>query len=770
MAGWNSLQFKFNLFDPLKPPLEAVLIALEIVEAILEALLELLKPFFLDLLNPLAAIIQALLAALNALINQIESTGLNLLLVHPDTSQPDIGAVFDSISGGYTTFENKVIQKIFDASDIFRPQYAPGSSVAMLIFYLGAESPGDIIGLIMSLLALIQTGIDVTLPAPVDFKVMPTDENGAVVSQFRSLWARVFGDSPQLTLEWRMPQAPQGTDIGGAINQAVSLYNTTRLPNFIVERTGPFPPKGDEKINTLLGTNNPLGEPALMEIESGTLGKKVKANTDRYNFPAVRNKVYVKDIDGSVFKIFPTKFDVRGGNLAEGLLTGSYEFIDDNDLVPGSTYYYRVRAYFGDATAYASVNKVTQGLLKTYSKQSDSNERVIDFPDLSLGKPSRVVSAIVPQAASSLSEGYNPYLDVLDAVRVGLLLNFELTRTYGDDPRDPIEDAGDIAENPWPEDTDFRLQQKTGWGTLAGLAGSVGPLKAIYPISTDLQDNILFNSKARRLVNMALSDIARKPQLASLIESKWSAGVGSVVGRFYKRDSGTLSNDPVETRADGGLSTPWVLPGIIGGVTGNTAFTIEEYLSREDSYTPGYPVYPGPVPLSPEIGTPYVTVEERQDLANFIRLATGGVGPVTSYLAWQALTVGDLFPTLTFFLFDFEQFLLALLNAVNSILQAIKDIIETLLQKIRALKQIVETILEIIKLLSIEISLSVFFTSGFGDASTLATELMASENKPGDSPFGLHSGIVMTAGGPGPGFVAALEVLLFIFSLGNAGD
>jgi len=763
MAGWSTLSFEFNIFDPLRPPLEAILTALEIIEAILEALLALLKPFLLDLLNPLTAIIQALIAALNALINQIESTGLNLLLVHPDTSQPDIGAIFNSVAGGYPTFENKVVQKFFDASDLFRPQYAPGSSVAMLIFYFGAESPGDLMAFIYALLALIDQGVDVTLPAPIDVKVNPASKSGQIAGQFRSLWGRVPGvdDFNALTVEWRMPQAPQGTDLAGVINQAVSLYNNTRLPNFVVERSGPFPTKGDTRVN-------PLGEPALMEIDSATLGSKPNAVISRFSFPPVRSKVSVRDIDGSVFRVFPKKFDVAGGNLAEGLLTGSYEFTDDSeDLEPGSTYYYRVRAYFGDASYYILLT--SPAAAPAFVKKTNANEPVINFPELQLGKPSRVVAGFMPREVPDAAS-LNLYMDLLDAVRVGLLLNFELPRTYPDD-------SG-------VEDTEIRLAQKAGWGILAGLAGAVGPLKAMFSNSYRLQDNILFNSKARRLVNMSLSSILKSPQIGALIEDKWRGGIQSIVGRFYIRDSGDFfSNDPVlsalnvpkelnlpeDLEDEGGINKIWGLPRIVGGMTRNNAQQIDEYLAQEDSYYVGIPhFFPGPVPLSPDFGEPHVTVQERLDLAAFIQLATGGVGPITSYLVWQALTVGDLFPALVPFLFDFEQFLLALLNAVNSIIKAIQEIIETLLQKIRALKQIIQTILDIIELLSIEISVSVLFTSGFGDPSTLVAELISSEDKPGDSPFGLHSGMVMTAGGPGPGFIAALEAIAYIFSIGSS--
>lgn len=755
MAAWTTVTFKFDLFDPLRPPLEALLALLELIQAILEALLALLKPFFLDLLNPLDAIVAALLAALNAIINQIESTGLNLLLVHPDTSQPDLAAIFESVSGGYSSFESKVVQKFYDQADIFRPQYAPGSSIAMLILYTGVTSPGDLMKFIQSLLALFNLDVDTSLPAPVDVKVTPVKQGNQAITQFRAL----FDDSLEeaLTIEWRMPQAPAGTDVAGMVNQAVSLYNNIRLPNFIIERTGPFPVVGKQL--------NPQGEAALIVADSATLGTKVNNATERYNFPPVRSKIAVKEPDGTAFKVFPTKYDVGGANLAEGLLTGSYKYTDTDNISAGNTYYYRIRAYFGDATEYLAVTDPDSITARSPFVDKKGNEGIADFrPALALGRASRVVPGFVPRKISSESY-FDPYLDILDAVRVGLLLNFELPRTY--------------PENSGIEDTDTRLGQKTGWGTLAGMGGAIAPLKLMFSSSNYLQDNVLFNAKARRLVNSALSSIQNNPQISSILEEKWKEGVQTTVGRFYIRDSGTLSNDPVETNVieneEGeveyrpALNKIWRFPAIVGGMTKNNAATIDNYLAKEDSYQVGMFEFDGPVPISDDYGNPYATVQERLDLANFIQVAVGAVGASTSYLAWQSLTVGDLFPELTPFLFDFQQFLLALLKAVESFLKAITDIIQTLIQRIVALKQIVQSILDLIELLSISISASVLSYSGFGSPDDLVLALVESEDKPEDSPYGLHSGIVMCAGGPGPGFIAAIEAILFIFSMGGAG-
>ena len=414
MASWSTIQFEFNIFDPLKPPLEALLSLLEFIQALLEALLALLKPFFLDLLNPLEAIVAALLAALNAIINQIESTGLNILLVHPDTSQPDISAVFESVAGGYSSFETKVIQKFYDQADIFRPQYALGSSIAMLVLYTGVTSPGDLMEFIYSLLALFVVGVDVTLSAPVDVTVTPVNQSNQPISQFKGLFDSDLDQA--LAIEWKMPQAPAGTDITGMVNQAVSLYNSVRFPFFILERIGPCPTETEAL--------NPQGYPVLVIADSATIGTKVDNATSRYNFPTVRSKVSVKEPDGTAFRVFPTKFDVKGGNLTEGFFTGTYKFTDTSELKAGKTYYYRVRAYFGDPSEYMDIPSPLIISEKSPFIKMKTNEAIADFrPKLSLGRPSRVVPGFVPRKIPEDSY-FKPYSDVFDAVRVGLLFYF----------------------------------------------------------------------------------------------------------------------------------------------------------------------------------------------------------------------------------------------------------------------------------------------------------------------------------------------------------
>ena len=775
MAEWSTITFKFDIFDPLKPPLEAVLTALEVIEAILQALLDLIRPFLLDLLNPLKAIIAALLAALRALLEQIRATGLAVLLVHPDFSQPDFGAVLNSVSGAYPGFESKVVGKFFDTSDIFRPQYPPGSSVAMLILYIGADSPGDLIGLIFAILALIKHPVQLSgLPAPVDFKAGPVNKGGDAISQFRNLFDSDLDQAVQL--EWRMPQGPTGSGVAGFVGQIAAFYNSFRFPNFIIERHGPFPQdEGQDQLD-------PRGEVVRIETNSTTIGRNVDVLTSRYNFPKVNSKIPLREEDGTVYRIFNKKRAIQFGGSGEavdgepvgsptsalaadtalirGIATGTYKFLDeDADLIGGRTYYYRVRAFFGDATDYLGFTSTDEVQASQLAVREGNRQMLRTAPKYTLGSPSRVLKAFVPRKVDPATQAFEAYTDVFNAIRAGLLLNFDLPPANG-------------------EDSLFRQDQKAGWGTLGLVAGQIGAAKAIGASHFDnpalptlflfakasnlkatlvggpiqISKNVLFNSTARRLANSIIEKLLDNPAFTDILISQWSSGVGQIVNRVLDAER------------------DWLVPAIIGGITPDAVLNIDLYLSAEEAAVTDVDEFDnriilGPLPLSGELS---LTVEDRLDLANFIRTALSVVSSNTGYLSWYSVTVGDLFPAITPFLFDFENFLQALLNAINSALQELADIIETLLAKIRSMKEIVETLLAILDLLEVNIAVSVLsFSTTNGSAESLAQELIQSEKKPGSSPFGLHSGLVFTAGGPGQGFIAALETLKFILTIGG---
>jgi hypothetical protein len=258
-------------------------------------------------------------------------------------------------------------------------------------------------------------------------------------------------------------------------------------------------------------------------------------------------------------------------------------------------------------------------------------------------------------------------------------------------------------------------------------------------------DSFAFNAACRRLANSVADRLYSSPALTDVMSSEWNGGVKGTVDRVL------------------GLNQTWKVLGIVGGINPNANAKIDAYLALEEGYHEGKPM-DGPLPIG-NLSTS-VSVQDRQDLADFLRTALSLVSSQSAHLAWYSVTVGDLFPALTPFMFDFEQFLLSLLKAVESALKEIQDIIETLLAKVQALKQMLETILGIIDLLDVSVSVSILASGRTnGSAASLAQDLIDSTNKPGNSPFGLHSGMVMTFGGPGEGFVAALEAIKFILTI-----
>ena len=803
MASWRTIEFEFDLLKPLRPPLEAVLSFLEAIEAILEALLDLIKVFLADILNPIRAIVAALLAALRAIINQIASTGFSMLLVYPDFSQPDFAGVLNSVSGAYPGFESKVINKFYDTNDIFRPQYGPGMTVGMIVLYLGADSPGDIISQIFSLIALFKQPIKFGLPAPVNVRAVPITQGGDAATQFRALFEP--GLEQAIQLEWDMPTGPSGSSAGGFAGQLTSMYNSFTFPNFIIERTGPFPPDGDEPLD-------PRGEVVKRRIQTQTLGKTVELSIEKYNLPKPNNLLPIREEDGSVFRYFPTKFAIRFGadgestinedkgdttsafsstiNLVRGRLSGTYRYLDDDEnLVAGKTYYYRIRAFFGDPKQYI-----------TWTKDDLENEDLVDLvqdlgqwklapaPELTLSKPSPVISGFVPRKAEEKT--FKPYQDIYNAVRAGLLLNFELPPAFPQRPPtalipEEIPEAGTRAYELYqlslpPEQTIFRSEQMTGWGTLGVLAGPISVLKSSSD-SAELINSLVFNAAARRLANRSLEIIANQPFLEDMLADKWDGVRETVNNLIETAEAVTYDND-----GNLKLGAVWSFPTVIGGITTQSSHVIDQYLNQEENYAGPIGKYNGPFPVVPpgsEIvrGTgaepqplipsyerfTFVGTEERADLAAFLRtaLAFGGAG---GYLSWYSITIGDFFPALIPMLRDFEQWLLALLKAIESAIKEITDIIENIIKKIRVLMRFVEMLIELTKILNIRLVASLLTVGPIqGSVDTLVQQLQTSEDKPGDSPYGLHSGLVMTFGVPGQGLIAAFDTLIYLLTFGS---
>ena len=724
MSTWSNLQFKFAPFEPLKPPLQGVLSILQTVEAILEALIALLKTFLLDFLSPIKALVALLLAALRAIINQIESAGIAVLLVHPDFSAGDFDKTIESVSGGYNVFETKVVSKFFDHTDIFRPQYPPGSFAGMLIFYIGVETPGDLIQQLMALLALIRHPKALSLPAPVSVKTSPIFQSSDGITQFVQTFEDIFTEdlNQKIALEWKMPSSPSSAVGPTFVSALTSFVNSFRFPNFIVERS-----------------EFATGEEVLILSKNQLSGPAVQATLAKYKFPLPVSKVEVKEFNGNPYKHFSKKFGISAElGLLSGQLTGTYRYVDDDpDLVPGKNYWYRIRAYFGTPTAYINAESVDDVINSTELIRWDGSiPRIYYGSGVSIGDASTPIRGYVPRPNKGVSR-FNIHKNSQDAIKAGLLLNFEFPAATGDDNEDVVE-------------------QKVGWGSLGLLSGQVAPVKSIYGDSDSIRDAVYFKWSARHLSNLIAASAYSKPEILDLLAERWNDGVAETVRK-------TLN-----------AQFAWSFIGIKSGITPSIQTKVNKYLLREYFYKNGSTSprtkFSGPYPTRPiliDSESIEISKDDRQALADFLRIAIGSSTNSPRYLQWYSLTIGDLFPALTPFLNDFLRFIEDLLKALDSILKEIIAIIENLISKIQQLETIIVVLIQLIDLLNINISLSILFSSG-DSASGLASSLVSSENKPGSSPFGLHSGMVMCAGGPGPGFLAAFKALGFILGGGWA--
>jgi hypothetical protein len=713
MAEWDSIKLKFSALDPIKSPIKSTLSALKAVEAVLEAILGIVQAFSIDFGNPLKAIVELLLASIRSLINQIRSTGFSILIIHPDFSRKDFSSVLNSVSGSYPKFESKVINKIYDTSDIFRPQYPEGSSVSTLVLYVASDKAEELVRHIFALLRIVKSPFLLTgLPAPVNLKVSPVSKSGAAISQFRRLFDSDVDKS--LQLEWSMPESPSNSSPLGVINNIGSFYSQFRFPNFIIERS-----------------EKPNGEIVKKKLNSQTMGKSVESIQKRYGLPSSSTDVVIKEEDGSTFRNFEKKIVVNSlSGLTEGSLTGTYRYLDnDPDLEPGKVYSYRVRAFFGDASSFVSLKSSSDISENKDIIKRDQNEYIIRFgPDITMGKPSSVVQGYSPKPVTSGSI-FNAYDNIDSAIQAAVLLNFEF----------PFPFAGDS----------ITVQdQKTGWGTLSVLGNQISLLKSTFKNSSSLKNSFPFKTTCRRISNQVSSKLYSNPALLDLIAQKWVSGVGQTVTSILETNQS------------------WSFIGILEGITEDSKERISEYLSFESSYSKSDSPHKGPCPLSSSGSSFSVSADERRQIADFIRLTISSLSGDNNYLSWYSVSLGDILPGFVPFAFDFEQFILSLLKAINSAAQEIEDIIETILQKIRALEAILESIDALIDLLNVDVQVSAFsFSSNNGSTESIANAILSSESKPSDSASGFHSGIVMTAGGPGESFVAALKALSFILQI-----
>jgi hypothetical protein len=725
---WNTLSVSVAPLKVLKPAFQAVLVTLQFVQSVLEKVLDLLKALAVFLTNPLTAVFALLLASIRLIINQLKATGLSMLVVTPDFNRGSMPAILASVSGAYPGFEKKVVKKFHDSADIFRPSYPDGSSVAMVVFYIGVDSPGDLIGQINALMAFFRDR-NITpgtlLPAPVNLKVSTiakSDDPLAVTVDATTKLVNFFKDissadyQPALMLQWSMPDSPGAANAPGFLNPLISLYSSYKFPHFIIERS-----------------ELPTGKQLTTKVQSETGGSDIEQKQKDFGVPSNSAEQIIRDSDGrTVFRFFDSRRRMDTSTNILGFLSNTYEFKDDT-VEAGKKYFYRVRAFYGSPDTYldaseSDFNSDNSGLIRI-----DQNRPFVFYGNgVTMGRPSSVVKGYAP---FPLGGGWNPYVDLYNATMVGVLLNFDL-------PPSSVTDSPAIKD------------KKTGWGTLSLIGGVIATYKAVLKNSNSLKNSKLVKAAVRKLTNAVLNGIITNVKTNNDLKSQYNV--------LRSKVEATLNTD-----------VTWTFPtysigDLNGGMSASTAVVINNYLLQESKYVDGATTLDGPYPLvswqAQDVSN--FSVSERTLLAAFLNSAYSGLGVVTGYLHWYSVTLGDLFPAFISFIYDLEQFISAVLKAYKNILEDIIKTVENVINKIKQLEKAVRAIIALIDLLSVSLRVSVLgYASASGSADGLADALVSSTNKPSSNPYGLHSGLVLTVGGPGEGIIDTVKALGYVLGI-----
>jgi len=730
--SWQNGIIKFSGFDT--EPLDSIIDALQSVEDALQAIIDILQAFMIDV-NPfsIGGIINAFIQAIKDFLEQITNSGLFILPIIPDMSRDDLQSIIESIHGGYDKFESKVVGKLLDEADINRPEFNTKMSVAMMVMYMGADYPYELIREIMALMQLLNVANkELFLPAPINVKVNQIKQSGDVVGSFKELFDSDDElNNSSLVVEWTMGSASANVE-GAIINRVTSMISTYSYPNFLIERF-------ESKKKTIVKLDSPGGTFVSKANES------IKVYTENSN-PLVTTKVSLREKDGSIFNV-PNKvmfYDSSDGtsNIIDNI-TDSFKFTDSN-LEPETSYYYRVRACFGDPSKYIEAvddfNSGNDKAFDNYYKKTPANECILEFGgDFHMGRSSLMVDGKIVDAITkvpgSLSSDNDLYNQVHTVILAGAILGMDMQpyRQYDDD---------------------YLVKMKTGFGLLSSLHSDLQMLRGVEKYSYGFARSKLVSISVRKLANKIVESLINNYEFRNDVVYKLSEAfeIASTITHsnvsymlFYDKTASVgIQNDVL---LDEYLRLPLKDP-----------FRVEYAQITSDKQIR----LDFPIPLE------HVSYESRQKIADAINQMMVLDSYNSGYLQWRSITVGDLFNTIVPFVMDLINYLDSLMHALKSILSKIIRLLENLKQKINDLKYIIEAIEAIIKMLVLDINVSLLTYSGDATNQDLVDIMRNSDNKPSlNSNNNCHSGIVFLAGGPGSGAVRAVETLAFLLTLGQ---
>jgi len=457
MANWQSFEIQVpgeDLIEPVRNVLETLLVFLDVLKAILDTI----KTFLIDFGNPIKALVEALIRLIEELFLSLKVSGI---FAYFDVPDPTTDPGFDRNVGGFKAFTERFKASLYDSKDFNRPQPRVGSTQSgFVLLVVDASSPYALIARVKQLLRFF--GKEFTSPryeAPVNFKLLPTNSKGDPILRVASIFG---GEAVNgLGLQWSLPSSTETPDPGYS-DIVTKMAKEFVPPNYLIEKSVVNP--AAQKIDlSAMGDSTACG---TVEFNNSTY-----TNIDQSSEPVLRRQTLRDEYGEPVVKF--QQYIFLDSTAIQLLLSqlGVIHYVD-LDVVPGTTYYYRVRAFSGDLKK-AGDQLVFPTTYKQLDFSIESDSRVMHWPSsipnesVIMGKPSGVLSATVPISINPKT--FDILGDLNHLIQTAFSLDFQLQ----------VDSAATFGPDGGPTGSTSPIQ--VGRGSLTSLAAQMAAYEA-FPI------------------------------------------------------------------------------------------------------------------------------------------------------------------------------------------------------------------------------------------------------------------------------------------------
>lgn len=733
MAEWK--QFKLAIpgkdyLEQVREVLETLLVYLEVLKAILETI----KAFLVDFGNPIRALVEALIKLILALFEALKQTGL---YGYFDIPVPDVDPNFNRNAGGSVAFVERFKGSLYDTKDPWRPQpvnlFNEGGYIILMV---DASNIVRLIRLIRILLRFF--GKEFTSPryaAPANVKVLPVGDAGDPILAV----AKVFSsDIKSFVVEWSSPTQMRNPD-PGFLDMVGTMANEFIPPKFLIEVSNQDPSQEIDEVD--LTHDNATGV-VMYQRDSGfeVRGKRLKRRErlrDSQNEPIIKFQRYIAvDMSDPTFWI--------GGVL------GKYRYIF-NDAVKDQTYWLRLRAYSGSFRWKDEDAGLLDFSQSVQTWQGNGNKTFywpyVDNDEPVMGMPSGIYRIRLPNIPANF--------DVLENLKRVFQTAFSLdfhqpvnaTRDQGGTITFPTFDA-----NGYPTGT--TANKDVGRGSLANLAGPlaafdslpvVGKVSSTTSLTTEFKPDEITGEVPKMPWQMFKVRFHAARLAVTVASALLQAGSGAIQG-FQAIMQGPFPAGPYST----------------GGATLGGKTTLEQALfaltnvSEDDTITDSQALAYGEVYSKDPAFRLNVLAA-----INFIKSFTlGGYPP-----DWVSIAIfRDIIPWGAGILYAILNAIQSLLDAFNGVIQEIKDFIDLLIRKIDALERFIKfliSLMEYVMMLDVECYMLNSGTLTGGLPQWIETVDSATGDAPPNQPGGYSAGIVLGYVAPDVSAISAAFKLIF---------